>query len=270
MQNDIILDTKAESTWLNPETKSIQKLTDWVLTMLGAPLVTVELNKNQLDVCIQNAFEKYTKYAYFGPDKYLTYNLSAYTTGVGANLSGLNVSSVKDIAFGRDKILGLTNSDVFFGPQAWFMGNGGYPFFGSRGNFAGSFTTYHNLHEFFDLTKRMTGSNPDWDYDKTTKILRIMPEPKTAGVEMRGNYMLITCQCEPSIEELCGNEYVKRLSLAYAKQLLGTVRKKFSNITLLGGGTVDTTIGDEGNAELEKILEEIQKEESKGQSCYIC
>ncbi|MEG0153565.1 MAG: hypothetical protein RR744_10420, partial [Cellulosilyticaceae bacterium] len=180
------------------------------------------------------------------------------------------VSSVKDISYGRDKLLGLTNSDTFFGPQAWFMGNGGYPFFGSRGNFSGSFTTYHNLHEFFDVTKRMTGSNPSWTYNKRTKTLRIMPEPKGAGQGSYHSYMLITCQCEPSIEELCGNEYVKRLSLAYAKILLGTIRKKFSSITLLGGGSVDITIGDEGREELTKLIDEIQKDESKGQCCYIC
>lgn len=267
MNNDIPLDTQAESTWLEPAVKAKQQLIDWILTMLGAPLVTVELEDNQLNVAIQNALEKYTKYAYF-PDQYLTLNLKYYKKGRGFDLSDFHVLQVNDIAFGRDRILGLTNSDVFFGPQAWFMANGGYPFFGSRGNFAGSFTTYHNLHEFFDLTKRMTGSNPDWVYYKETKTLRIMPEPREAEGN-RDLYILLTCQVEPPLEELYGNEYVKRLALAYAKIILGTVRKKFQNVTLVGGGQIDTTIGDEGKEELNQIMETIQKDESKGQCFFI-
>lgn len=276
MNKDINLDTTANSTWLNPGVTTLSQLKDWILTMLGAPLITVELEDNQLNVCIQNALEKYTKYAYF-PEKYLAYNLKFYETGKGADLGhapdgkggfiDFKVLSVKDLAIGRDRVLGLTNSDIFFGPQAWFMGNGGYPFFGSRGNFAGSFTTYHNLHEFFELTNRMTGSNPDWFYDKSTKILTLFPEPKAAG--KRNEWILLTCQTEPQLEELYGNEYVKRLALAQAKMLLGTVRSKFQNITLLGGGTVDTAIGDRGREEWDKLIEEIQRDEAKGQTWVI-
>lgn len=267
MENDIKLDTQAESTWIDPAIKAKEQLIDWILTMLGAPLITVELEENQLNVAIQNALEKYTKYAYF-PEQYITYNLKDYCPGKGADLSKWRVMSVKAMAVGRDRALGLTNSDIFFGPQAWFMGNGGYPFFGSRGNFTGSFTTYHNLHEFFELTNRMTGSNPDWQFDKTTQMLRIMPEPKGCG-KNHDNYILLTCQCQPPLEELYGNEYVKRLALAQAKIILGTVRKKFSNITLLGGGQVDVSIGDEGKEEWNNLIENIQKDEARGQCAII-
>lgn len=51
--------------------------------------------------------------------------------------------------------------------------------------------------------------------------------------------------------------------------LLGTVRKKFQNITLLGGGSVDITIGDEGKEEWMKLIDEIQKDESIGQTWVI-
>ena len=76
--------------------------------------------------------------------------------------------------------------------------------------------------------------------------------------------MLLTCKCEPQIESYYGNEYVRRLVLAEAKILLGTIRKKFSSIQLIGGGQIDTTIGDEGREEKQQILENIQKDESQG------
>ena len=112
----------------------------------------------------------------------------------------------------------------------------------------------------------MTGSNPDWQYDKSTGILRLMPEPKFGN---RDHFILLTCNQQPPIEEYYGNEYVRRLILAEAKILLGTIRKKFSSVQLIGGGTIDTTIGDEGKEEKAAALEDLIKSESKGQCCYI-
>lgn len=258
---------KAESTWLNPAVKSKEELINWVLVNLGWPTITVELEENQLNVCIQNALEKYTKYASFGVDKFLVINLEKYESDVGINLSEFNIASVKDLSFPRDNAFQM-NGDLFWGAYAFLGQGGGYPFFNSNGTtFTGSWVTWHNVNEFFELSKRMTGSNPDFQYDKTTKYLRLMPEPK--HINNKCHFVLATCQVEPPVEELYGNEYVKRLTLAYAKILLGTVRKKFSGTQLIGGGTIDTTIGDEGKEELNTIMEDIIKSESIGQTWVI-
>jgi hypothetical protein len=54
-----------------------------------------------------------------------------------------------------------------------------------------------------------------------------MPEPK---LNKKGKMLpiLLTCQVMPPLSELYGNEYVKRIALAKAKILLGTIRKKFA------------------------------------------
>lgn len=262
--NEILI--QAESTWLNPSINTKEGLINWVLVNLGWPIITVELEENQLNVCIQNALEKYTKYASFGVDKYLVISLQNYESGKGIPLSEYNIASVKDISFARDRAFAM-GGDLFWGPYSFLGQGGGYPFFSSNGTtFAGSWVTWHNINEFFDLTRRMTGSNPDWFYDKTTKYLKLMPEPSD---KTRKEVILITCQVEPPLSELYGNEYVKRLTLAYAKILLGTVRKKFASTQLVGGGTVDTSIGDEGKEELSKIMEDIIKDESIGQTWVI-
>lgn len=72
----------------------------------------------------------------------------------------------------------------------------------------------------------MMGSNPDWQYDRRTKTLVLMPEPAAAGGK-HDEYILLTCNQEPPIEDYYGNEYVRRLVLAEAKILLGIIRKKF-------------------------------------------
>ena len=253
------------STWANPGIKTIEQLKDWVLTKLGYPLVTIELTDEQINSCIADAIATYSKYAYV-PNKYLTVNLKYYMPKVGIDLRQFNIMSVDDVAFERDTVCGM-NNDMFFGPYAFFGQGPGSPMFGlGNGNWVGSWVSYHNLHEFFDLTKRMLGSQPDWQYDKSTKILKLFPEPRHSH---RDHYMLLTCKCEPQMEDYYGNEFVRRLVLAEAKILLGTIRKKFSSIQLIGGGQIDTTIGDEGREEKQQIMDEIIKSEAQGQCWFI-
>lgn len=258
------LSADPNSTWLNQGIHTLQDLKDWILIKLGAPLLTVELNDQQLNACIGDAIQLYSKYAY-RPEQYLTINLKYYKPGKGIDLTNFKIMSIKDISFQRDNIFGF-GQDMFFGAYA-FMGQGqGSPFFGyGSGNTVGAWTTYHACHEYFDLTKRMLGSGPDWQYDRYTKHLRLMPEPRYK----HDHFILLTCNVEPPLDEYYGNDVVKNLSLAEAKILLGTIRKKYSGTQLLGGGTIDSEIGSEGKEERDRILENLIKDESRGQCFYI-
>lgn len=251
-------------TWLNQKIDTIEKVKDWILTQLGYPLVTVELNDAQLNSCIGNAIRVFTRYEYHA-ESYLTVNLKYYKPGEGLDLHDFNIMSVKDIATQRDNIFGQA-PDQFFGMYA-YMGQGqGSPMFNmGSGNPVGMWTLYHNAHEFYDLSKKMTGSAPDYHFDKVTQHLRLMPEPHFKG----DHYILLTVNAELPMSEYYGNDTVLRLALAEAKMLVGTIRKKFQGTALLGGGTLDTDIYSEGKDEKDKILEELISRESKGQCFYV-
>lgn len=252
---------KPDSTWLNAGIKTLEQLKSWILIKCGAPLQTIELTDEQLDVCIHDGISLYSKYAYT-PERYLVLNLKYYEPGRGIDLSEFKVMSVKQISLPRDNIMGQYG-DMFFGPYSFFGQGTGFPFFQhGMGNYVGAWTTYHAISEFFNLSKEMMGNNPDFFYDKITQRLTLMPEPRSSAL---GNCILATCNCEPPMEEYFGNEYCRRLILAEAKILLGTIRKKFSGINLVGGGQIDTSIGDEGREEKQAALEDLQKSESKGQ-----
>ena len=255
------------STWLEPYIKDAEAVIDWGLTKLGDGLVQAELTRKQIEICLADALEIYTKYAWFGPDKYLAVNLKFYVPGKGLDLHGFNISSVKEISTPRDNLMGQ-GMDMFFSPYAFFgQGMGSTPLFGMNGTSAvGSWVLYHNMHEWFELSRRMCGSNPDFQYDKFTQHLTLFPEPPANGAN---RVLLLTCQVIPSLQQLYGDSYVKRLFLANLKIQLGIVRKKFSNVQLIGGGQIDTTIGDEGKEELNAIIENIIKDESKGQTWVI-
>lgn len=277
------LDVKAESTYLNPAIDSKKKLIDWVLTMLGAPLITVELNETQFDAIIGDAVELYTKYAYFG-DSYLLLDLANYIPGKGLDTSKYRITSVKEIASTRDTIYGVAMSDPFFGLNAWLNGgNGaGWGFAGgilggagignSNGfgySFGGGFVSYQCAQEFLQLAHKMSGMNPDFTFDHLNQRLIIYPEPRRWSKRAYRRWILVTCEVEPELEKLYGNNYVKRIVLAKAKILLGTIRSKFQNVQLVGGGSIDASIKEEGQNDLDKILEEIRTAEGNTNMWYM-
>jgi hypothetical protein len=88
-----------------------------------------------------------------------------------------------------------------------------------------------------------------------------MPEPRSINTD---RYILLTCNVEPPMEEYYGNDVVLKLALAEAKMLLGTIRKKFQGTALLGGGTLDTEIYNEGKDEKDKRKVELVNMEING------
>ena len=250
------------STYINPKIKTREDLKERILKTLGYSLITAELNDDMLDVCIDEATELYTKYCSF-PEKYLVINLQdEYVPGKGIDLSDRRVAAVYGIEFPGGNFGSLATDTIWSIPNAMLQ-SGAYPFFGAGGTGAGNWVTYHAAIEWLELSKKMIGA-VQYDWDPYTQTLSLVPEP-----EKMDRSILVKVEVIPSDEVLYGNEYVKRIAVAKAKILLGTVRKKFSNLSLLGGGQVDTTIGDEGRAELDNILQNIRTDESRGNGFII-
>ena len=136
----------SKSTFLHPAIKSKRELIDWVLTMLGYPLVTVELRQNHFDAAIQNALMLYTKYATF-PRKYVLKSSRQYVPGVGIDLSRENATQVTDLQYGLD----FSGWGVVL---PWMINRTSTGHYGS-GNLVGSFVTYHNFIEFKKMAQRV-------------------------------------------------------------------------------------------------------------------
>lgn len=269
-----------KSTFLHPAIKSKRELIDYVMTMMGYPLVTIELKQNHYDAAIQNALMMYTKYATF-PKKYMLKSSRDYVPGVGIDLSKENVVSVCDVQYGAD----FSGWGVVL---PWMVNRTSTGHFGS-GNLSGSFVTYHNFIEFRKMAQRVLATQPDWQYNRAAKRIVLIPEPRgiphipppyhselwpypELGREPNPRWgipMVIEAEIEPPLEELYSNEHVKKLALAYCKIMLGQIRGKFDGITLPGGGNVSKDIGAEGKEELTKLEENLRAETSFGQEIFF-
>lgn len=254
-------------TYIDQRISTRDDLKDYICRTLGYPLQTVELTDEQLEDSIDDATHLWTKWATL-PEKFITMPLSSYEdanedegTEEGLDLSDYRVASVRSVN-GQDTF-GMYGGDCIWGLSNCMLATGTYPFIGrSFGgtNFEG-FTTMQTAFEFVSLAKRMTASYFDYRFNPISQKLVLIPNPNTDS-KYQDTVVAFQVECVPEDSELYGNDYIKRLAVAYAKIRLGNIRGKFQNVTFAGGITVNADIGTEGKNELAEILQKIKGEES--------
>jgi len=254
-------------TYTNQRITTREELKDYIVRRLGYPLETVELTDEQLEDCIDDATMLWTKWASL-PDRFITMNLSAYENanedeGIeeGLDLSDYNVAAVKGV--GGQDTFGMYGGDAIWGLSNCMLATGTYPFIGR--SFGGSsfegFTTMQTAFEFVQMAKRLTAQQFDYRFNRVSQKLVLIPNPTTSD-QYRDTTVVFEAECVPEDSELYGNDYVKRLAVAFAKKTLGIIRSKFQSVTFAGGITVNADIGKEGEEEIRDLVERIKKEES--------
>jgi hypothetical protein len=257
------------STYYNYSVKTRDDLKQWILRKLGAPLIRIELTDDQIELAINDALEFFGKYASY-EQRYFCANIEAYEYYEGECNSpegmeaqskfeeGLklpeNVVGINQISeMGMDMMGGINN---LFSVGNQMMNAGMLPDM-THVHRAGGWLTYHNAMESLELSRKMMGGGYQFDFNYSTKRLSLQPNPKKQGAK---GILLIGCYIASPEEQNLGDYYVKQLSLAYSQIMLGIIREKYSGMSLVGGGAIDTSIGDKGQSLLEKIEEEIKDE----------
>ncbi|HPM74224.1 MAG TPA: hypothetical protein PLA71_00715 [Saccharofermentans sp.] len=243
------------STYLDFGVKTRDNLKRWILHMLGAPLIRVELTEDQVDFCIDNAIELFSKYADMGSDHYAI-DLEEYVEGVGVQLPS-NVVAVHALEE-NDVSMGKGINTLFSVPNQLF--NSGTTAIPGSSMFrqAGGWVTWDLSMQYIELLKKMTGGGFQFEYNPRTKYLKLTPDPKKAG---HYGHIIVSCHILRPEEQMNGEFWVKRYALAECKILLGTIRSKFQGTQLLGGGSINAEIGSEGKEERDKLEEELRATE---------
>lgn len=250
------------SDYLNFSTKTRDDLCKWIERSLGAPLITVELTKDHLEDCINESLEEYTKYVQ-QEREYLSLDLSKYDPTLGFTLPNY-VSSVFALeeqrfqdgstSLGGSSTLFSVPNQMFGVSNTWGFGGG----IGGNSN-AGSLVTYEAAKQFMDMTNRLFATKFYFEYNQRIKSLTLVPNPIPHKVK---GFIVVGVNVIRPEQYQVGEMWVKRFALASAKVKLGTIRAKFSSVQLLGGGTIDSSIKEEGASEKEALREELLSESS--------
>jgi hypothetical protein len=124
----------------------------------------------------------------------------------------------------------------------------------AMGNYGFDLVSWYTVKEWLDTREKVLATRKDIKFDERTQYLTMYPQPGSSMF-----YGVLACYIERPIRDLIKEQWVYAYALALTKITIGRIRGRFSGVSLLGGGSLNLDILQEGlseKAELEKALME--------------
>jgi hypothetical protein len=253
---------------------SYDQLVDRIEMRLGAPLINIEIHRNQVYSFIDESIEFYTKYAGY-TEEYLLFKSSLYDTSSGIQLDTLfsitpEMAHADNISISAGYDMDLADHrkvvDVFtvepgessgintlftleqaFAQQTYFsymLGSAGF-----------DLTTWHVLKGWLKDRERILAQKIHFRFDPYTQIMRLIPPPTAQS----GYIGIVGCYVELPIRTLIRQRWVHFYALALTKIAVGRIRGKYgSGVVMMGGGSpAYTELLAEGLKEKETLENEL-------------
>lgn len=120
------------------------------------------------------------------------------------------------------------------------------------GNYGFDLVSWYTTKEWMKTREKMLATKRDLKFDPRTQYLQMFPQPGSSRF-----YGVIACWLERPLRDLVKEQWVYEYALALTMIIIGRVRGKFSGVSLLGGGTLNYDLLNEGTnkkKELEDML----------------
>jgi hypothetical protein len=226
-----------------------QKVIDYIQAMLGSGMVDVELDPIHYNTAVDRALNKFRQRSSNASEE--SFGFLTLLTDQNDYLLPKEVTAVRQI-FRRSigSRTGGGDGGSLFEPFNLAYSN---TYLLTSTNMGG-LATYYAFASYQKQVGKMFGSDINFTYNKTTKLLTVMQRPR--GSE---EVLLWLYNYRPDfnlLQDPFANQWLKDYALATSKLMLGEAREKFSTISGPQGGTSlnGTALKAEGKAEME-ILE---------------
>ena len=127
------------------------------------------------------------------------------------------------------------------------------------GNYGFDLLSWYALKEFIDTREKLLAIRRDLKFDPRTQYLTMYPQPGKSRF-----YGVISCYVERPIRDLIKEQWVYQYALALSKITIGRVRSKFGNVSLLGGGSLNYDLLEEGKSEKQELEKRLLEGASPG------
>jgi len=244
---------------------TLEGMRNYIKTMLGSPIINIEVTTEQLNQVIEDSVQVMQKYNY-GDGLYLDYvafttsaNVGTYEVMSDPNLSAsfVDVAQVFDISYS----FGVDGINTLFSPTHILLqeNNNGQGMFGSRfltGNFTPGLeiTTYQVAMMYLQEIRDKLGKMYCVNWIPGRGALMITPTPTESVTGLLHLYK------REAAVNLYNDNLVKSLCLAKTKIVWGGNIRKYA-IQFPGGGTaLGSDILSEGREEESIIIDQIKGE----------
>jgi hypothetical protein len=229
------------------------QIRDYILHMLGAPVVKIELDEQNIDFCIEQAMKIFEEYA---PREYFDYY--TFNTVPGKSVYELppDVGLVRNVfykeqgtfAFQAKDLGGALPIEYFYPGGSYSSINGGgmidpnYPIWGRAGE-------WFTFKSYLQMYSRMASNTGGWEWIGGTRHIKLYPIPFNV-------HMVSVHYIQKHKDWSDVTQALQEGALSYAKEILGRIRSKYTNPP--GGMQLDgTTLLQEAKEERDKWKEEL-------------
>lgn len=236
---------------------SRQSLKDYCLRRLGAPVININIDDQQLEDRLDDTLQIFSEYHFDGVERmFFPYQLTGEDiTNQYVNTDNIskNIITVRRVfPFGQ----GMNSATNMFSAQYQMHLQ---DYFGLRnGNF--NLGYYDIAQQYINMVQQILEPEKSFNFSRVTNKLRI----DTSWTEnlQSGMYLLIEAYVVLNAEqypEIYNDRLLKEYYTAMVKRQWGQNLSKFSGIPLLGGVQMDgQKIYDDAQAQIEKIEEQLQ------------
>jgi len=208
-----------------------EQIKDYILHMLGAPKISIELDEQNLDFCVDQAlmiFEDYAGREYYS---YYTFN-----TIPGKSVYELpaDIGLVRNVFYKEQGSFSFQTNDLDGSlPISYFNGAGSssmwggsmdptQPIYGKMGEWA--------LYKQYEQTfSRLAGNIGGWEFVGGMRNIKVYPIPFN-------NKLVIVHYLQRQKDFQQVTQAMQEGALTYAKEILGRIRSRFANLPGPGGG----------------------------------
>lgn len=206
------------------------QIKDYVLTMLGAPVLPLELDDQQLENCVDFALQIFEDYA---PMEYFQYYTFQTTPGQSVYKLPADVGFVRQISYKETPNAAFSASDLGGVIPLEYMGAGAYGSIAGGINpqqpVWGNMTDWVLYKQYEDMYTRISSQQGGWEFLGGYNHIKLYPIPyrnypvSVRYLQRRPDFALVT-------------QAMQEGALAFAKIVLGRIRTRIGNPPGPNGG----------------------------------
>ena len=204
-----------------------QQIKDNCLLRLGSPQIDIELSPEQLELCLQRAFQILKQRSSSGVEE--GYHFLETQKGVQEYILPNEIEDVREIfkrSFSRHSS-GYESDPMNLYFTNFFLGDVG------RAGTGGGLVSYELYHNYLKTAGKMFGMYVNYHFQPATKKLFINYNP------MGREHLLIWCYKylpdEVILSDIYKRPWIEDWCLAEAKEMIGQARSKFPSFASVGG-----------------------------------
>lgn len=227
-----------------------EQVKEYVLQMLGAPVVKLEFDEQNLDFCVDQAMKVFEDYA---GREYFSYYVFPSVAGKSIYEMPPDVGMVRNVFYKETGTFAFQSSDLGGAiPIEYFYPGGAYasiqgglidpiqPIWGRMGEWV----LYKQYEQMYSRTSSNLGG---WEFLGGFNTIKLYPVPY-ASQKIIVHYM----QKQKDWADV--TQAMQEGALTYAKEILGRIRSKYQSVPGVGGG-----VAMDGQQLLQEAREDRQK-----------